>query len=398
MSAEKQFVFISIFFIHSIVFRQFLPSVTENPVHYEFGRSGDDILQKTAQKYSELSRTAKKDLGDLFKLQITELDNSFQRICQAFKSPLFHQISGCELADPCELAEKFNNISCSKVEQKELENFGDYGFELLQTLFNFRSVETTNDNPYTYMAKLLTYRKDFDFKGIFPIENVIKKRKEVFDAFDSLSKEFKYEKLVIGIVVDFLAFASYNKQCLDNAKSFDLQEIGSVCAYLTDSEEYVQIRRNNFLSDKRPNHGSNVLFKKTSNEVLNCEFGQNFVKKIYLAVIECVMIITLAKTNFSTTVLNSISDIHTYLSIGQFLMILAFAAKPKIPFILRISSVILPKVIWNCVFGCGCKLKMIISAWKSYPKIQNISGKRNENNNALRIIKTKRKKKRRPQL
>ena len=108
------------------------------------------------------------------------------------------------------------------------------------------------------------------------------------------------------------------------------------------------------------------------------------------------MILTLVKADFSTIVLNSLSEVSTYFGIGQFLMILVFAALPKIPFILRISSVILPKVVWNYVFGCGCKLKLIISAWKSYPKIQNC--KRNEINFTSRIRKTKRMKKRRLQL
>ena len=296
------------------------------------------------------------------------------------------------MANPCELAENFNKISCSKVEQKELENFGDYGFELLQTLFDFRDYDTTNENPYTYVAKSLASRKDFDFKGLIPIENVIKTRNKVFDAFDSLNKEYKYEKLVIGIVVDFLAFASFNKGCLDNVKSFDPYEIGDFCAYLSDGEE-TKIRVRNFAADQSPNHGSNFLIKKTSNEVYNCEFGQRLVEKIYLAVIECIMIITLIKADFPTMVLNSLSDISTYLAIGQFIIIVVFAALPKIPFILRISSVILPKIIWNYVFGCGCKLKLIISAWKSFPKIQNC--KRNENNFASKIMKTKRKKKRR---
>ena len=69
------------------------------------------------------------------------------------------------------------------------------------------------------------------------------------------------------------------------------------------------------------------------------------------------MILTLVKADFSTIVLNSLSEVSTYFGIGQFLMILVFAALPKIPFILRISSVIFPKVVWNYVFGCGCKLK-----------------------------------------
>ena len=197
--------------LREILFQTF----TKNPMHNDFRRSVDYILQKTVQKHSELSKIPKKELGDLFKLQIVQLDNAFQRICQAFKSPLFHQVSSCKLANPCELAEKFNKISCAKVEQEELENVGDYGFELLSTLFKFHTVENPNENAYTYVAKLLTYRKDFDFEGIFHIEKIIKSRKEVFDALDSLNKEYKYGKLLIGIVVDFLAFASYNKdyQC-----------------------------------------------------------------------------------------------------------------------------------------------------------------------------------------
>ena len=373
----------------------FFQTVTKTPVPNDFKRSGDYILQKTAQIYSELSNTPKENWGDEFKLQIVELDNTFQRICQAFKNPLFQQIPSCTLANPCELAEKFNKISCSNVEQKELENFGDYGFELLQTLFAFRDYDATNDNPYTYVAKSLAYRKDFDFKGLLPIENVLKTRNVVFGAFDERKKDYKFEKLVIGIVVDFLAFASYNKECLDNVKSFDPYEIGNFCAYLSYSEE-TKIRIRNFASDQSPNHGSDFLIKKTSNEVYNCEFGQKCVEKIYLAVIKCIMILTLVKADFSTIVLNSLSEVSTYFGIGQFLMILVFAALPKIPFILRISSVILPKIIWNYVFGCGCKLKLIISAWKSYPKMQNC--KRNEINFTSRIRKTKRMKKRRLQL
>ena len=193
-----------------------------------------------------------------------------------------------------------------------------------------------------------------------------------------------------------MAFASYNKDCLTNAKSFDPHEIDGVCSHLAHGEEDIKIRKSNFSTDKSPNLGSSVLFSKTSSEVFHCEFGQNFVTKIYLAIIECNIILTLAKANLSMMVLNSMSEISIYLSIGQFLMILVFAALPKIPFILRILSVILPKIVWNYVFGCGCKLKLIISAWKSYPKIQNC--KRNEINFASRIRKTKRMKKRRLQL
>ena len=148
-------------------------------MHNDFRRNGDYILQKTVQKHSELSKIPKKELGDLFKLQIVQLDHAFQRICQAFKSPLFHQISSCALANPCELAEKFNKISCAKVEQEDLENVGVYGFELLSTLFKFHTVENPNENAYTYVAKLLTYRKDFNFEGIFHIEKIIKSRQEV---------------------------------------------------------------------------------------------------------------------------------------------------------------------------------------------------------------------------
>ena len=394
MSAEKKFVFISLFFIYSMVLRELLLSKTRNVIFKEFENSDDDILQETVQKYSELSHISKEELVDRLKIQVSKLNQAFQQICLAFSSQRFNQVPGCRLLKPCELAENFDKVACSKIEHESLEEMFNYGFELIQTLFDFRIVDGSNYDPYIYVAKILATKRDFDLKGFVDIKGIMKTKKTLFEALDTLESKDEFAKLIVGITVEYFAFASYNKRCLESIKSYDPYAIGGFCIYLADGLNDIKIRINYPKEENLSDTNSSDLAQKSKKDY-HCEFGPKFLKNIHLAVIELSIIATLAKSRFLESILESMAETSTYLSFGQFIIILMFVIFPKIPFILQISNVIIPKILWNYIFGCGCKLKNIKSAWQLYP---NVRSRSNDNKIVDKTSKNNRRKRRRIQL
>ena len=144
MSVEKKFVFISLFLIYSTVVRELLLSQTQNGMLLEFERSGEDILQETAQKYTELSQIPKEELPVRVTSQVLFLNTSFHKICKAFRSPKFKGVPGCRSTGPCKMAENFDILLTRGLfVQVSLELMFDYTSHVIPGLFNLPNIDGT---------------------------------------------------------------------------------------------------------------------------------------------------------------------------------------------------------------------------------------------------------------